>query len=492
MLLSNVIADLPASRVQGPAGVDVTQVDHDSRRVRPGSLFCCVPGARVDGHRFAADAVRSGAVALLVDRPVDVAGVTQVEVADVRAAMAAAAAALAGHPSGALRVVGITGTNGKTTTTYLVRSVLEHAGWSCAVLGTLSGAAAGCAGGPPTTPDAPDLQRWLAAQRDQGVRAVAMEVSSHALAAQRVDGTRFAVAVYTNLTPDHLDFHGDMESYFAAKARLFTPELSDRGVVNLDDPYGRRLAGSAGVPTMGYRLADAAGLRLRPDGSEFTWRGEPVRLHLGARFNVANALAAAEAAVALGLDVPTVAAGLSRPLAVPGRFEAVDEGQPFRVVVDYAHTPDGLEQVLRAARDLAGGPGGRVHVVFGAGGQRDVAKRPLMGAAAARLADRVVLTADNSRHEDPCAIIAAVREGIVHTTTAAEVTTEPDRDAAIAGALAAARPGDVVVIAGKGHETSMEVGGRAVPFDDREVARRHLRALGAAGGRGATDPAGAS
>jgi UDP-N-acetylmuramoyl-L-alanyl-D-glutamate--2,6-diaminopimelate ligase len=480
VLLSQVIAGLPVVAVRGPTDVAVGRVDHDSRRVGPGSLFCCVPGARVDGHRFAGAAAAAGAAALLVERPVEVTGPTQVVVDDVRAAMALAAAAVAGHPSRSLTVVGITGTNGKTTTTFLVRSVLDHAGVPCAVLGTVSGPGGTGAGDrPPTTPDAPDLQRWLAERRDEGTAAVAMEVSSHSLASHRVDGTRFAVSVFTNLTPDHLDFHGDMESYLAAKARLFTPALSDRGIVNLDDPYGRRLAATAGVPVTGYGLADASDLRVGAAGSTFRWRGEPVRLALGARFNVANALAAAEAAAALGIDPATVAAGLSRPLAVPGRFEAVDEGQPFRVVVDYAHSPDGLEQVLRAAREVVEPPAGRVRVVFGCGGERDTAKRPLMGAVAARLADHVVLTADNSRHEDTRAIIAAVREGISTATGAAacEVTVEPDREAAIAAVLDAARPGDIVVIAGKGHETTLTIGDTVVDFDDREVARRHLRAL---------------
>jgi UDP-N-acetylmuramoyl-L-alanyl-D-glutamate--2,6-diaminopimelate ligase len=476
VLLSQVITGLDALSVAGPTEVDVTHIDHDSRRVGTGSLFCCVPGARVDGHRFAGAAVAAGAPALLVERPVEAAGATQVVVADVRRAMALAAAELAGHPSRQVAVIGVTGTNGKTTTTWMLRSVFEHAGRPCAVLGTLR--APGATGGPPTTPDAPELQRWLADRRDEGIAAVAMEVSSHALAAHRVDGTRFAAAVFTNLTPDHLDFHGSMEAYFDAKTRLFTSDLADQGVVNLDDPYGRRLHLTAGIPVTGYSLTDARDLQVTGTGSTFGWRDQQVRLGLGARFNVANALAAAETALALGIDEATIAAGLSRPLAVPGRFEAVDEGQPFRVIVDYAHTPDGLEQVLAAARELVAG-GGRVHVVFGCGGDRDATKRPVMGEVAARLADRVVLTADNSRREETRAIIAAVREGTIHATDAIvrDVVVEPDRDAAIATALADAAPGDLVVIAGKGHETTQTIGDIVTAFDDREVARRHLRAL---------------
>jgi UDP-N-acetylmuramoyl-L-alanyl-D-glutamate--2,6-diaminopimelate ligase len=475
VLLSQVISGLPVLSVEGSADVEVERVEHDSRRAGPGVLFACVAGARVDGHRFAAAAVQAGSPALLVERPLDVPGATQVVVADSRAALAGTAAAVAGHPSRDLTVIGVTGTNGKTTTTWLLRSIFEHAGRPSAVLGTLR--PPGQEGGPPTTPDAPDLQRWLAERRDEGTSVVAMEVSSHALVAHRVDGTRFAAAVFTNLTPDHLDYHQTMEAYFEAKARLFTPGLAERGIVNLDDPQGRVLHTRAAIPTTGYGLADAGDLHVTASGSTFRWRGQPVQLALGARFNVANALAAAETARALGVDEATISAGLSRPLAVPGRFEAIDEGQPFRVVVDYAHTPDGLDQVLAAARDVAAGAA--VHVVFGCGGDRDVTKRPLMGAVAARGADRVIITADNSRHEDTRAIIAAVREGTNHATNAiaSAVVVEPDRDAAIAGALAAARPGDVVVIAGKGHETTQTIGDTVTDFDDREVARRHLRDL---------------
>jgi UDP-N-acetylmuramoyl-L-alanyl-D-glutamate--2,6-diaminopimelate ligase len=486
VLLSQVIDGLPVVAVRGPADVAVCRVDHDSRQVVPGSLFCCVPGAQVDGHRFAPAAAAAGATALLVERPIEADGPTQVVVDDVRVAMAGAAAALAGHPDRALRVVGVTGTNGKTTTTHLLRSILESAGWPAAVLGTLHEPGGS---GPPTTPDAPDLQRWLAARRDEGARAVAMEVSSHALVAHRVDGMRFAVAVFTNLTPDHLDFHGTMEAYFAAKASLFTPERAERAVVNLDDPHGRVLAAQTELPVSGYSLTDATDLVLGATGSTFRWRGRPVTLALGARFNVANALAAAEAALLLGLDEDAVAEGLSRPLAVPGRFEAVDEGQPFRVVVDYAHTPDGLEQVLRAAREAT--PDGRVHVVFGCGGDRDATKRPLMGAVAARGADRVIITADNSRSEDTRAIIAAVREGTETVTDATpEVAVEPDREAAIAAALEAARPGDTVVIAGKGHERTQTIGDTVTPFDDREVARRWLKDRQSGGDR--TDATGSN
>jgi len=465
MRLAELIADLEPVAVTGDPAVEVTAVDYDSRRAGPGSLFCCLPGAHHDGHDFAPEAVARGAAALLVARPLPL-PVPQVQVENPRRAMATVAAAVAGHPSRALTVVGVTGTNGKTTTVHLLAGVLEQAGMRTLVLGTLSG--------PRTTPEAPDLQRSLARWRDDGGTAVAMEVSSHALALHRVDGTRFRVAVFTNLSRDHLDFHGTMEAYFEAKARLFRPELSDRAVVNLDSAYGRLLRDAALVPTTGYRLDDLEDLRVGRTASRFRWRGQPVQLRLGGRFNVSNALAAAEAAVALGLTPEVVAAGLSRPVVVPGRFEAVEEGQPFTVVVDYAHTPDGLAELLRTGREIAGG--GRVTVVFGCGGERDAGKRPAMGEVAAKLADRVVLTADNSRGEDTGTIIEAVRSGVSRASCprVSELVIEPDRRAAIRVALEAARPGDVVLVAGKGHEPTITIGGIETPFDDRQVVREEL------------------
>lgn len=475
MRLADAVAGLAGASVVGDTGVEVSDVVSDSRQAGPGTLFCCVVGDRHDGHDFAPAAVAAGAVAVLAERPLDLA-VPVVLVDHARSATAEVAAAVHGRPSLALEVVGVTGTNGKTTTTHLLANVLEAAGWRTEVLGTLSGVR--------TTPEAPDLQRLLAGWREEGVRAVAMEVSSHALELHRVDGTRFRVAVFTNLSRDHLDFHGSMEAYFQAKARLFTPELADRAVVNLDSPYGRLLADAALVPTDGYALADAEDLVVGAAGSTFRWRGHQVHLGLGGEFNVANALAAAGAAVALGVDEAKVAAGLSRPVVVPGRFEPVDAGQPFAVVVDFAHTPDGLEHLLAAASPLVGtvdeGAPGRVTVVFGCGGERDPDKRPLMGDAAARGADRVVLTADNSRGERTEAIIEAVKQGLdrARPRRADEVVVEPDRRTAIAVALAGARPGDVVLVAGKGHEATQDVDGVVVPFDDRTVVREELGRLG--------------
>jgi UDP-N-acetylmuramoyl-L-alanyl-D-glutamate--2,6-diaminopimelate ligase len=425
--------------------------------VTEGALFCCVRGALADGHDFAAGAVDAGAVALLCERELPL-SVAQAVVGDTRQAMGPVAATFHGDPSRALDVVGVTGTNGKTTTSHLLQSILEHAGRRAAVIGTLTGAR--------TTPESTDLQTQLAALRDEGITAVAMEVSSHALAQHRVDGTWFRVAAFTNLSRDHLDFHHTMEDYFAAKASLFTPDRCALAVVNVDDPWGRRLADQLTIPWRPYSLDLVDDVEVHGDWSRCTWEGVEVRVPFGGRFNLLNALAAAVAAEALGLSPTTIAAGLAAAAPVAGRFEAVDAGQPFHVFVDYAHTPDGLEQVLLAAREIAGR--GRVLVVFGSGGDRDPTKRGPMGEVAARMADQVVVTSDNPRSEAPSAIIDAVLEGIPDQT---HVIVEPDRRAAIDTAIGAARDGDVVIIAGKGHETTQTTGDVVVPFDDRVVAR---------------------
>ncbi|HXH56453.1 UDP-N-acetylmuramoyl-L-alanyl-D-glutamate--2,6-diaminopimelate ligase [Iamia sp.] len=447
-----------AAELDGDGSTPVAGTAHDSRAVAPGDVFCCVPGATVDGHDHAGAAVAAGAAALLCERPLGL-GVAEVRVASVRRAMGPVAAVVAGDPSHDLVVLGITGTNGKTTVVHLLAAVFAAAGWPAVTVGTLTGAR--------TTPEAPELQATLAGARADGARVVAMEVSSHALDQHRVDGTRFAVAGFTNVSPDHLDHHGTMEAYFAAKARLFTPELTDAAVVCTDDPRGRLLVDSAQVPTLGVGESDASGLELDALGSRFTWRGQGVHLPLPGRFNVRNALVAAELAHAAGVAPAVVAAGLGAAPPAPGRFEPVVAGQPFTVVVDYAHTPDGLEQVIAALREVEAG---RVTVVFGCGGDRDRTKRPLMGEAAAG-ADRVILTSDNPRSEDPGAIIAAVRAGIPPET---DLVIDPDRRSAIRVALAGAAPGDVVLLAGKGHETTQVTGDRVVPFDDRQVARELL------------------
>ncbi|MEO8692264.1 MAG: UDP-N-acetylmuramoyl-L-alanyl-D-glutamate--2,6-diaminopimelate ligase [Acidimicrobiales bacterium] len=451
------------------ADVEITHMTGDSRAVRDGSLFCCVPGALFDGHDFAARAVSSGARALLCERelPVDVA---QIVVRNVRATMGPMASALYGHPSRSLPVVGVTGTNGKTTTVHLIAAILSATGRVTEVLGTLRGQR--------TTPEAPELQQLLAQARDDNRQAVAMEVSSHALAQHRVDGTRFAAAVFTNLSADHLDYHRTMEEYFRAKARLFEPSFTDIAVIDVDTTYGRLLADSVRLPVVvrsGASTVDVLSVGLAD--SAFRWRDQVVRLPLGGRFNVANAVLAADTTAALDVAPDAIASALATVTPVPGRFERIDEGQSFTVLVDYAHTPDGLTRVLEAAREAVlsrSGGDGRVIVVFGCGGDRDATKRPMMGAEAEAGADLVVLTSDNPRHEGPQVIADAVLRGMNERPFAVEL----DRRRAIALALDAATEADVVVIAGKGHETTQQIGDTYNPFDDREVARDVLRGLG--------------
>ncbi|MGH9138320.1 MAG: UDP-N-acetylmuramoyl-L-alanyl-D-glutamate--2,6-diaminopimelate ligase [Acidimicrobiales bacterium] len=473
-------ADLPATpEVTGSAAIDITAVVQDTRAVVAGALFCCIRGSRVDGHDLAVDAVAAGAAAVLAERRLELdPSVSQALVPDTRAALGPVAAAFWGHPSRSLTVVGVTGTNGKTTVTHLLGAIFTAAGQPAEVIGTLTGEPGDeTAFGPrrpPTTPEATELQQRLAAVRDAGTPAVAMEVSSHGLALRRVDGTWFAAAVFTNLSQDHLDLHGSMEAYFAAKARLFEPAFTDLAVVNLDDPHGRLLQDAATVGTIGYTLDEVDRLELSPTGSRFVWRGQGVQLALAGRFNVSNAVAAATVAAELGIPEPAIAAGLAAAGPVRGRFEAVDAGQPFGVVVDYAHTPDGLAQLLASARELVP-PGGRLLVVFGCGGDRDPGKRPRMGEVAARLADRVVVTSDNPRSEDLDAIIEEILRGIADRS---RVSVDPDRRAAIALAITGARPGDLVLLAGKGHETTQTFADRVVPFDDRQVATDTLLAAG--------------
>ncbi len=474
--LGELIAGIDVAATRGDVEVEISSLAYDSRRVEPGTLFFCVPGEKVDGHEFGAAAVEAGAVALVVERELDV-DVAQVVVPDARAAMAPVAARFQGDPTAELRVVGITGTNGKTTTAFLVREILEAAGIQCGLLGTVRQVVGGRdEGAERTTPEAIDLQATFRRMLDAGDRACAMEVSSHALELHRCDAIHFEAALFTNLTQDHLDFHGGMEEYFRSKRRLF--EMGPRtAIVNADDEYGRRLAGefdclafsAAGAP------ADYSAQAVAFDaaGSEFEVDGTKVRTTLPGQFNVANALGAFAAATALGVAPDTAAEGLAGAAPPPGRFEPIDEGQDFSVVVDYAHTPDSLENVLRAARELGGG---RVLSVFGAGGDRDRDKRPKMGRAGASLSDLAIVTSDNPRSEDPSAIIEEILTGIPE---GAEVEVEPDRRAAIGLAFERARQGDVVVIAGKGHEQGQEFeGGRTIPFDDREVAREELRRLG--------------
>ncbi len=471
-LFGAVASDLPP--------VVVAALAYDNRRVGPGTVFFCVRGFTRDGHDFAADAVARGAVALVVDHPLAL-GVPEVVVEDVRAAMAPAAARLHGDPTAALRTIGVTGTNGKTTTTYLVRALLEAAGERTGLLGTVTSIVGGIEHAVSrTTPEAIDLQATFAAMRDGGDSHCVMEVSSHALALGRADAIHWAAAIFTNLTQDHLDFHPTMEDYFSAKCRLFVEGRPQVAVVNIDDPYGARLAAQLRgvVPTLVTVAIDSAGADLRATaiesaftGSSFTAGG--LRLHspLPGRFNVMNVLGAVAAVRALGVDDAAIAAALPEAGRVPGRFEPVDEGQRFAVLVDYAHTPDSLENVLTAARPLTSG---RLHCVFGCGGDRDRGKRPQMGEISARLADHTIVTSDNPRSEDPAAIVDEILAGIENRAATEAIV---DRHAAIERAVQLARPGDVVVIAGKGHEQGQEFeDGRRLPFDDVTVAREALRA----------------
>jgi len=444
MHLDRLIAALGPIEVANAAPLEISELAYDTRAVPAGSLFFCIPGDRVDGHELAAEAVGAGARALVVERLVDV-QVPQLRVASVRAAMPVAAGEFFGDPSRELDVAGFTGTNGKTTSAFLLASVLDAAGRQPALLTNIERRIGGRLR--PTglnTPESVDLQRLFREMLDAGDRSCVIEATSIAGAKGRLVGTRFAVLVFTNLTQDHLDFHGSMEEYYAAKRALF--EQAERAVVNVGDEWGARLA------------TELPGARTFTPNDDL---GD-IDLKLRGGFNRANALGVIWAARELGVDEAAIKRGIEALAGVPGRFESVDAGQPFAVIVDYAHTPDSLENVLRAARDV----GERVTVVFGAGGDRDREKRPLMGEIAAALADRAIVTTDNPRTEDPAAIAAAVAAGRLEIVL--------DRRAAIETALADARPGDVVVIAGKGADTEMELADRSVPFDDRQVVREVL------------------
>ena len=489
MALGDLIGACPELVTAAPPETSVTVSDlhYDSRRVTPNSLFFCITGLRTDGHGYAADAVASGASALVVERPVDL-DAPQIRVSDARIAMARMAAAFFGRPADELLLLGVTGTNGKTTTTFLLDAILQVAGYTTGLIGTIETRIAGAARpGVRTTPESVDLQRLLAEMRAADVGAVAMEVTSHGLTLRRVEGMMFDAAAFTNLSQDHLDFHASMEDYFAAKRSLFTREHARAGVTNADDPFGRRLLEASDIPTIGFGAAADADVTARDvvlEPSRTRMRiGLPageieVDSRLVGHFNVANCLAAAAVAHQAGIPAADIEKGIESCPSVPGRFEAIDEGQPFTVVVDYAHTPDSIDNVLRAARPLTDRGSGRVIVAFGCGGDRDRGKRPLMGAVAARLADVVVVTSDNPRSEDPNAIIGEILEGIDGERAHGPDAVLPDRREAIAWALKGAGAGDVVVIAGKGHETGQEFTDRTIPFDDRDVARAELNVLG--------------
>ncbi len=494
MTLRELLAALPGARVRGPVDATVAALTLDSRRVGPGHVFFALPGAKADGARFAAAAIAAGAIAVVGPPGLAADGTTVVEVDDPRLALAQAACAFQGEPSRAMRVVAVTGTNGKTTTTYLLEAIFTAAGWRAGVIGTtgirIDGEVRPSAF---TTPEAPELQGLLATMRERGVQAVAMEASSHALAQRRTWGLAVDVAIFTNLTQDHLDFHGTMDAYRDAKLMLFDGRngpaaKSAVAVVNADDPAAGQVIAAARAGGMeawsfggpaGDRALDVALERVAPGPGGLELRlvtdraGEPAERTLAlpmlGRYNAWNAAGAYAAALALGLSAEEIETGLRSFRGVPGRLERVDAGQPFTLVVDYAHTPDALERALAACREHTTS---RVLCVFGCGGDRDRGKRPQMGALAARLADRAWVTNDNPRSEDPDAIAAEIVAG----APAGGLVTILDRRAAIAAAVAEARPGDVVLVAGKGHESTQTIGDQVTPFDDRVVAREALEA----------------
>jgi len=473
------MSEVTTTSMSGPA-TPVTGVAYRSDRVRPGDVFFCIPGFAHDGHEFAADAVRRGAAAVVAERALPGLDAPVAIVPSARAALAWAAARIHGFPSHAIDVVGITGTNGKTTSAYLVESILGADGRTTGLIGTVETRIAGeRLASARTTPESSDLQGLLSRMRAAGISGVAMEVSSHAIDLHRVDATRFAVAAFTNLSQDHLDYHHTLAEYWSVKRRLFTELDVGARVINIDDAAGRELAWECGNAISVGRdesaVIHAVDEVPGPLSTEFTLVGpsgaERLALPLAGRYNVENALVAAGCGVALGIGIERIAAGLTSAPQVPGRLERIEEGQPFAVFVDYAHTPDSLEKAIQAVRAVTVG---RVIVVFGCGGDRDPDKRALMGAAAAAYADHVIVTSDNPRSEDPVGIILQIEDGMRGTSTAYDV--EVDRRAAIATAFDAARPADTVLIAGKGHEDYQIFSDRTVHFDDREAAREELKA----------------
>ncbi|QBI53887.1 UDP-N-acetylmuramoyl-L-alanyl-D-glutamate--2,6-diaminopimelate ligase [Streptomonospora litoralis] len=478
-----------------PAATPIGGITHDSRAVRPGDLYAALPGSRAHGADFAGQAAASGAAAVLTDPTgYDRAAATRlpvVTVADPRAVLGRVAAWVYGRPGDDLLLIGTTGTSGKTTVTYLAEAGLRAAGMTTGLIGTVEMRVGGRrVASSLTTPEATDLHGLFARMREEGIASAAMEVSSHALALGRVGGAHYDVAVFTNLSQDHLDFHSDLREYFDTKALLFTPEYCRIAVVNSDDRFGRvlidqvRARGDVPVTTFsadGDPEADwrAADVRTGPAGSTFRIVGPggmeaAASVGLPGAFNVANAMAAVVGLVEAGVPLHNAIEGVAAAPGVPGRMERVDGGQDFTAVVDYSHKPGAIEAVLSALRGIAKG---RLTMVVGCGGDRDRAKRPLMGEAAARLADAVIITDDNPRTEDPVAIATAVLDGVskVPRDQRARITVEPDRAEAIGLAVRRAGPGDVVVVAGKGHETGQYVAGEVLPFDDRDVLLAALR-----------------
>jgi len=462
----------------GEGDVEITSMALDDRLAERGTLFCCVPGFERDGHDFAASAVERGATALLTERPLGLSA-AEVVVSNVRAAIAPAAARLNGRPTSSLQMVGITGTNGKTTTAFLTRALLEASGKQTGLLGTVEQIVGGKRQATVrTTPEAIELQRCFAEMLEAGDEACVIEVSSHAIALHRSDAIDWDVTVFTNLSREHLDFHRDLEEYYAVKARLLI-ESPAPSVVNIDDQHGRRLAAElSDVVTVGILSTDAdlqaSSIVSDPSGSSFSAGGIELRVPLPGEFNVLNALCAVAAARILGVDDSTIAQALAVAEVAPGRFQPVDAGQRFAAIVDYAHTPDSLENALRTARSLTAG---RLIVVFGAGGDRDRGKRPLMGRVASEQADLIIVTSDNPRSEEPRAIIEQVVAGATQGGNG-ELEVIEDRAEAIARAVALASDGDVVLVAGKGHEQGQQIAnGVVLGFDDATALRSAIEAL---------------
>ncbi len=490
--LSQLLSGCEVEFKTGPDPM-VCGVEHDSRRICPGDVFVCLRGQRHDGHRFVPQAVDKGAVAVVSERRLDLpSDVALVVVPDSRRALAWLAAAVHDHPSKGMRLIGVTGTNGKSTTVHLVRTILERTGRPCGLVGTVHRVVGGTVlPADLTTPEAPELQRLLAGMLEAGCSHAVMEVSSQALAVGRVATCEFDVAVFTNLTYEHMELHGTFDEYRKAKGLLFqhlgttywgsSKDGPKAAVLNADDPSFPHFRSWCAVPVVAYGLGDGCQVRgtevKTDDRGRVTFRVNAhghsalVRLRLAGTFNVYNALAALAVALVEGLQLEEAVEALEYADPVPGRFEYVDAGQPFAVIVDYAHSPNGLENVLQAARGLARG---RVLVVFGCGGDRDPSKRPIMGEIAGALADLVVVTSDNPRHEDPHQIMADIEEGLKRTPPREGYRLVEDRREAIRTAIRLAREGDVVLIAGKGHETTQIYGDRALPFDDRRVAREVL------------------
>lgn len=465
--VADIVAALPtrldARVISGDASTPWIGLSQDSRAVSQGNLYCCVRGEYFDGHTFARDAVQAGAVALLVEEKLanipDT--VPQIQVSSVRDAIGYVASDAYDSPSQDLVVIGITGTNGKTSTAHIIGGLLGGLGHSVAVFGTLSGER--------TTPEAIELQKRFALCRSEGVSHVVMEVSSHALALGRMHGTHMRVAVFTNLGHDHLDFHKTQEEYFRAKASLFRSEYADTAIVNRDDLYGLIILDTTDISSISFGQSDVSNVVVTARQTSFDWQGAHIHIPIGASFTVSNAMAAITAVKSLGYSPAQIGDACKNVLPVRGRFELVPGVDEFDVVVDYAHTPESLEEVLKTARAIT------THsliVVFGCGGDRDAAKRPLMGQVASELADSVIVTSDNPRSEDPKAIIDAVLAGVKNQPS--KVKHIVDRRQAIAAAITAAQPGDVVVIAGKGHETTQEIAGTFTPFDDVQVTKQIL------------------